>query len=137
MDNIKTIAALADGTIHKPLYVYRPHALEKAARFFLDRFPGDVMFAVKTNPEPYVIEGLRDHGIASYDVAYLEEVTKTRLRATDAELFFMHPVKSRHAIREAYHTYGVRNFSLDSAEELTKNLQETGHAKDLTLFLRL
>jgi ornithine decarboxylase len=135
--HIKTIAALADGTIHKPLYVYRPKALEKAARFFIDGFNGVPMFAVKTNPEPYILESLRRHGLRAFDVASLEEVARTRALIPEAELYFMHPVKSRHAIREAYRLHGVRNFSLDSADELAKILQETGHAKDLSLFLRL
>lgn len=49
----------------------------------------------------------------------------------------MHPVKSRAAIRRAYHEYGVRHFSLDSEAELDKILQETGYASDLTLHIRL
>jgi ornithine decarboxylase len=49
----------------------------------------------------------------------------------------MHPVKSRRAIRVAYHQYGVKTFSLDSADELDKILAETGGAKDLTLIVRM
>lgn len=55
----------------------------------------------------------------------------------EAEIFFMHTVKSRKAIREAYSTYGVRNFSLDSQDELDKILAETGNAADLSLHIRL
>src|SRR5690606_20091021 len=53
-----------------------------------------------------------------------------------AQLHFMHPVKSREAIRTAY-KLGVRTFSLDTAGELLKILEETKSAKDLNLFIRL
>src|SRR5271169_4436812 len=60
-----------------------------------------------------------------------------------AETHFMHPVKARPAIREAFHRYGVTDFALDSADELAKILQETvpvglvGDAPKLGLFVRL
>lgn len=78
-----------------------------------------------------------EKGINSFDVASLEEVGLVRELLPDAELFFMHPVKSRHAIRQAYFDYGVRNFSLDSETELNKILHETDNAKDLQLHVRL
>src|SRR3546814_5187135 len=49
----------------------------------------------------------------------------------------MHPVKAEEAIREAYHTHGVRTFSLDSIEELEKIMRATNDATDLTLCVRL
>ena len=54
-----------------------------------------------------------------------------------AELYYMNPVKSRGSIRAAYYDFGIRSFAFDSEEELDKVLEETGHARDLTLFLRL
>ena len=60
-----------------------------------------------------------------------------------AEIHFMHPVKSRPAIREAFHGYGVTDFALDSTDELAKILQETvpvglvGDPPTLGLFVRL
>jgi ornithine decarboxylase len=38
----------------------------------------------------------------------------------DAAIHFMHPIKARGAIREAWARHGVRDFVLDSAEELAK-----------------
>lgn len=55
----------------------------------------------------------------------------------DAELYFMHPVKSTFAIQEAYFNYIIRHFSLDSLDELKKIIRFTGNAKDLCLHLRL
>jgi ornithine decarboxylase len=48
----------------------------------------------------------------------------------------MHPVKSRESIRRAYRM-GIRDFSLDSAAELMKLMEETKSARDLRLFIRL
>jgi len=54
-----------------------------------------------------------------------------------AVLHVMHPVKSRRLIAEAYHDFGVRTFALDSDAELDKIEAATGHAKDLTLVVRV
>jgi ornithine decarboxylase len=55
----------------------------------------------------------------------------------DASIHFMHPVKPRAAIREAWGRHGVRDFVLDSAEELAKVLAETGGGGKLGLVVRL
>lgn len=119
------------------IVIYRPHALKRAVDVFLSKFRGDVMFAVKTNPDEHVLKDLWANGVRKFDVASLHEVAMVRGLFAEAELYFMHTVKSRHAIREAYHTYGVRHFSLDSAEELEKILAETRNAEDLGLHVRI
>ena len=43
---------------------------------------------------------------------------------TDANLFFMHTVKTKESICSAYFDYGVRNFALDNKDELSKILME-------------
>lgn len=121
----------------QPVVLYRPHALKRAAEMFLSKFRGGVLYAVKTNPDEHVLKDLWANGIRKFDVASLHEVAMVRGLFPEAELFFMHTVKSRHAIREAYTRYGVRNFSLDSEEELAKILAETGNAPDLGLHVRL
>lgn len=120
-----------------PLHVFREHTLKKAANFFLDNFKGKVCYAVKTNPADYVIAAVYNSGIQAFDVASIEEVKLVHSIAPQAKLHFMHTIKSRLAIREAYFTYGVRDFSLDSMEELQKILEETKNAKDLNLYVRL
>lgn len=120
-----------------PLVVYRPHALKRAVNTFLTQFQGRVLFAVKTNPEEHVLKDLWAQGIRHFDVASLHEVSLVRGLFPTAHIYFMHTVKSRKAIREAYFTYGVRHFSLDCEEELTKIMEETGNARDLSLFVRL
>lgn len=133
----KTIGCIAVAGTCNPVFAFRPAALKQAARTFLDRFEGEVLYAVKTNPEHHVTSSIYQCGVRSFDVASLEEVRRMRGQFPDAKLYFMHPVKARHAIREAYHLYGVRHFSLDSAEELQKILEETDHAPDLGLHMRI
>jgi ornithine decarboxylase len=126
-----------------PLPCLRPAAIAGAARRFVDRFPGDVLYAVKCNPEPRVLRALWAGGVRHFDCASLAEVGLVRKLLPAAELHFMHPVKSRSAIREAFHRYGVTDFALDSADELAKILQETvpvglvGDPAKLGLFVRL
>src|SRR3546814_8528734 len=80
---------------------------------------------------------LWDSGVTHYDVASIAEVRLVARTLPGATLCFMHPVKAEEAIREAYHTHGVRTFSLDSIEELEKIMRATNDATDLTLCVRL
>ncbi len=127
----------------EPVILNRPHAATRAARFFVDKFPGKVLYAVKANPAPDLIEVLWNAGVTHYDVASIAEVRLVRRALPDATLCFMHPIKTGGAIREAYFEHGVRTFSLDSLEELEKIVSacadpETGEpAKDLRLCVRL
>lgn len=120
----------------------RPHAAARAARFFVEKFPGKSLYAVKANPSADLIRILWDSGVTHYDVASIAEVRLVRETLPEAVLCFMHPVKAPSAIREAYHAYGVRVFSLDSIEELEKIKAATADADgnvpdDLTLCVRL
>jgi ornithine decarboxylase len=108
-----------------PLLCLRPAVIAGAARRFIDRFPGDLLYAVKCNPEPRVLRALWAGGIRHFDCASLPEVTLVRKLLPAAGVHFMHPVKSRPAIRDAFHSHGVTDFSFDSADELAKILQET------------
>jgi len=127
----------------EPVILNRPHAARRAAQFFVDRFPGKVLYAVKANPAPDLIEVLWDAGVTHYDVASIAEVRLVRAALPDAVLCFMHPIKTPSAIREAYHEHGVKTFSLDTVEELEKIVEacrdpETGEpATDLRLCVRL
>ncbi len=126
----------------EPVILNRPHAAARAARFFVEKFPGRSLYAVKANPSPELIAILWDSGITHYDVASIAEVRLVRALLPDAVLCFMHPVKAIGAIREAYFEHGVRTFSLDSIEELEKIVEATrgrdgSAAGDLRLCVRL
>ena len=121
----------------RPVALVRPDAVALAAHWFQDNFKGDVLYAVKANPSPWVIETLAAHGVRGFDVASIPEIELVRAYAPDARLAFMHPVKSRAAIKAAYFEHGVRTFAVDTLEELDKVLAVTGRAKDLNLIVRL
>jgi ornithine decarboxylase len=121
----------------QPVTLVRPHAARRAARFFVEKFPGRSMYAVKANPSPDLLTILWDSGITHYDVASIAEVRLVARTLPEATLCFMHPVKAEEAIEEAYFTHGVKTFSLDSIEELEKIVRATRGASDLTLCVRL
>jgi len=118
-----------------PVYCLRPHAVAVASRWFQEYFPGRVLFAVKTNP--HFIDTVAAAGIQHFDVASLPEIELVSKLVPGARLSFMHPIKSRAAIRRAYFEFGIRDFSLDCEAELDKILEETGDARDLNLFVRV
>ncbi|MES3094115.1 type III PLP-dependent enzyme [Sphingomonas aerolata] len=128
---------IATGRPVNPVTLVRPHAAARAARFFVEKFPGRSMYAVKANPSPELLQILWDNGITHYDVASIAEVRLVARTLPEATLCFMHPVKAEEAIAEAYFTHGVRTFSLDSLEELDKVVRATREATDLTLCVRL
>ena len=136
-------AVVARARPSDPLLCLRPAAIAAAARRFVDLFPGDVLYAVKCNPELRVLRALWAGGIRHFDCASLAEIALVRKLLPASELHFMHPVKSRPAIRDAFHTYDVTDFAFDSADELAKILQETvpvglvGDPATLGLFVRL
>lgn len=120
----------------QPVLGLRPHAAARAARWFLANFPGEVAYAYKANSSVFLLGALYGAGIRQFDVASLPEL-EDAATIPGASLHFMHPVKSRTAIRRAYHEFGVKCFALDSQDELEKIVEETGAAKDLQLFVRI
>ena len=121
----------------EPVTLLRPHAATRAARFFVEKFPGTSLYAVKANPSPELLKVLWAAGVTHYDVASIAEVRLVRSVLPEATLCFMHPVKPAAAIAEAYRLHGVRVFSLDSLEELAKIVEATEAASDLSLCVRL
>jgi ornithine decarboxylase len=131
---------IQSNSINEPTFIFREHILLQAVDCF-KKLNCNILYAVKTNPERFIIEQLIDLGVHSFDVASIGEIKKvteiSNQKKVKTSLYFMHPVKPRYAIREAYHQYGVRHFSLDSQHELDKILAETDNAKDLCLHLRV
>jgi ornithine decarboxylase len=127
----------------EPLLCLRPAAIAGAARRFLGAFPGEVLYAVKCNPEPSVLHAVWEGGVRHFDCASLPEIALVRRELPAAQPHFMHPVKGRGAIRAAFAEHGVHDFAFDSGDELAKILQETvplglvGAPPVLGLFVRL
>lgn len=125
----------------QPVTLIRPHAARRAARFFVEKFPGRSLYAVKANPSPDLLQILWDAGVSHYDVASIAEVKLVAETLPAATICFMHPVKAEEAIAEAYFSHNVRTFSLDSEEELEKIVAATATdgvpASDLNLLVRI
>jgi ornithine decarboxylase len=125
------------GRPEEAIHCLRPAVLSATAARFVADFQGDVLYAVKCNPDPAVLEALWDGGVRHFDCASAAEVALVRGLFPEAVIHFMHPVKARAAIRDAYFGHDVRDFVLDSAAELAKITKETGGAADLGLVVRL
>jgi ornithine decarboxylase len=125
----------------QPVTLLRPHAARRAARFFVEKFPGRSLYAVKANPSPDLLKILWDAGVTHYDVASIAEVRLVAETLPEAIQCFMHPVKAEEAIAEAYFNFGVKTFSLDTMDELEKIVRATSKdgiaATDLNLLVRI
>lgn len=126
-----------------PVYFLRPDSVKKSAEFFIENFVAEgfvsrVLYSVKSNPCEDVLKCLFSSGIRNFDVASMNEVRLVEgLFGNAVEMYYMHPVKSRESIKEAYFDYGIRDFSLDSLEEVYKMVESTNGAKDLNLHIRM
>jgi len=103
-----------------PVYCLHPQEIRRRARFFLDKFPGRVLYAVKCNPHPQVLDALYAEGIRHFDTASLSEVALIREAYADATAYFMHPVKARAAVQTAHDVYHVKHWVIDHVNELQK-----------------
>src|SRR5215471_136306 len=56
-------AAIAKQRPVQPVTLLRPHAARRAARYFVEKFPGRSLYAVKANPSPELLTLLWDSGI--------------------------------------------------------------------------
>ncbi len=121
----------------KPVYCIRKNSILSASKYFQKKFPGNILYAVKTNPHEEVIKTLIKSGIDQFDVASIVEVKAVRKFSQTAKCSFMHTVKSRESIKEAYFKYGIKTFALDTKDELVKIIKSTNNATDLELFVRV
>lgn len=131
-------ALIAAEAPEDPVYCLRPKQLAAKASEFLTLFPGDVLYAVKCNPLPLVMDRLYAAGIRHFDTASLAEIAGVKHRFPDATAYFMHPVKGWQAMREADERWGVRHYILDHESELEKMSALFGaNAKDRVAVVRL
>ena len=121
----------------EPVYCIRRKSIKISSKYFKDKFPGKVLYAVKTNPNPFVLKTIIESGINNFDIASIKEVEVIKKIDPKANCSYMHTVKSRENINEAYFKHGIKAFSLDTKDELIKIIESTNHAKDLELFVRV
>ena len=138
MQKFKTVDELVSQLKpERPVYCIRKKSIQIASKYFQNKFPGKTLYAVKTNPHPEVLKTIVQSGIENFDVASIQEIQDIKKINNKANCSYMHTVKSRENIREAYFKFGVKAYSLDTKDELIKILESTDYAKDLELFVRL
>ena len=138
MQKFKTVDELVSQLKpERPVYCIRKKSIQVASRTFQNKFSGTILYAVKTNPHPEVLKTIIQSGINNFDVASIKEIADIRKISPEAKCSFMHTVKSRESIKEAYFKFGVKTFSLDTKDELIKIIESTDQAKDLELFVRV
>ena len=121
----------------KPIYCIRKKSIQLASTYFRNKFPGKILYAVKTNPHPEVLKTIVESGIENFDVASIQEIKDIRAIDPNAKCSYMHTVKSRESIRNAYFNHNIKTFSLDTKDELIKIIESTNRASDLELFIRI
>jgi len=120
-----------------PIYCIRPDSIKTSCSWFRNNFPGKVIYAVKTNPNEKVIKHIFESGIHHFDVASINEIKLIKKIYPESKAYYMNTIKSREHIKEAYFKYKIKDFALDSKDELQKIIEATENAKDLTLYVRV
>ena len=108
-----------------PIYCIRPNSIKTACKWFKDKFPGKILYAVKTNPSEKVIKYINESGINNFDVASMNEIKLIKKNFPDSKAYYMNTIKSREHIKEAYFNYSIKDFSLDTKDELQKIIEAT------------
>ena len=138
MQKFKTVDELVSQLKpERPVYCIRKKSIHIASKTFQKKFPGNILYAVKTNPHPEVLKAVVESGIKDFDIASIKEIEEIKKVSPDAKCSYMHTVKSRESIQEAYFKFDVKTFSLDTKDELIKIIESTKNAKDLELFVRV
>ena len=138
MQKFKTVDELVNQLKpERPVYCIRKNSIHTASNIFQNKFPGKILYAVKTNPHPEVLKTIVKSGIENFDVASIKEIEVIKKINSNAKCSYMHTVKSRESIKEAYFKYGIKSYSLDTKDELIKIIETTNQAKDLELFVRV
>ena len=92
----------------KPVYCIRKQSIKIASKYFLNNFPGKILYAVKTNPHQEVLKTISQSGLTDYDVASINEIKLIKKLDPKAKCSFMHTVKSRESIIQSYFKFGVK-----------------------------
>jgi len=109
MQKFKTVDELINQLKpEKPVYCVRKNSIHIASKVFQNKFPGKVLYAVKTNPHPEVLKTILKSGIKNFDVASIKEIENIKKINSEVKCSFMHTVKSRESINQAYFKFGIK-----------------------------
>lgn len=103
-----------------PSFVLNLETLQSCVSLFNDGIDAELLYAVKCNPHPRVLQALSDAGIRSFDTASLPEIQLVAEVNPESQSYFHHPIKSREAIQCAARDFDVRHFTIDCMAELEK-----------------
>jgi ornithine decarboxylase len=120
----------------EPVYCIHPHIYKETAKTFLRDFPGRVLYAVKANDDPDIVQILHRSGITHFDCASLSEVALLSRLCPEASCYFMVPVAPRGDAGTAQRDYGVRHFMIDHADRLDSLGQEIDY-RGCVVFARM
>ena len=79
---------------NNPVYCIRKQPIITASNFFKKNFPGEVLYAVKTNPNNEVLKTILESGINQFDVASVKEIEAIKRLNANIKCSYMHTVKS-------------------------------------------
>ncbi len=108
----------------EPVYCIFPHVYRDNTRTFLRGFPGRVLYAVKANAEPRVLELLIEAGVMHFDCASLPEIELVHRLCPGGTKYFMVPARIRGAAKSAQENCGVRHFMVDHPDGIPLLAQE-------------
>lgn len=97
----------------QPVYCIYSQLYRQVASDFIAEFSGRVLYAVKANDYPEIIDLVYQGGVKHFDCASLAEIARVNDVCPDASCYFMTPVRRRGDAREAQKRYGVRYFMID------------------------
>ena len=69
------------------IYCIRKNSIRTASNWFNKNFPGEVLYAVKTNPHEEVVKEIKNSGINKFDIASIEEIKIIKKIVPEAECF--------------------------------------------------
>jgi ornithine decarboxylase len=120
----------------EPVYCVYPHIYRNAAEHFVANFPGRVLYAVKANNHPLVIEALGSGGIEHFDCASAEEIELVQSLIPEARCYLMNPVRLEGDAHRAQEKLATRHFMIDHPSGLAPLLGEID-ARRSVVFARM
>ncbi|MDJ0710889.1 MAG: hypothetical protein QNJ14_10880 [Woeseiaceae bacterium] len=133
-DNVAEL--LDDRNPRSPVYCVYPHIYREAARHFVAGFPGRVLYAVKANNHPLIIEALHAGGITHFDCASTREIALVRSVVPGATCYLMNPVRLQGDAAQAQSLYNTRHFMIDHRSGLDPLINEIDAARSV-IFARM
>ena len=102
----------------EPIYCIRKNSIQVAAKTFQNKFPGKILYAVKTNPHPEVLKTILQAGINNFDVASIKEIKDIKKIIHDLELEVKISIKSKE-----------NESPIQQKERAERNLKEEGRLR--------